>query len=346
MEIGLFMPTHGLGNRDEEDWFVQPTPVAELRPVAIGQRAEQLGFHSLWFGDHVTMPIAAEEPGGGAWPIQRPRKREYPPRPTMLDGAVVMGAVAANTNRIKMGPAVLIAPYRGPLNDARQYATVDVLSGGRLILGVGAGWSRGEFAALGLDFEARGRMTEECIEIYKRAWTEPVVSFQGRHYRFDNLSMDPKPVQRPRPPIIYGGFTPAAARRAVRHCDGLFPIFLDPYSDPNRYDALQDDIRREAERLQRDLAGFWMIGAQSAYLTDPGHPLAARARRRTCAGTSEQVMADLAAFADAGYGLMILHPDCPSGSVAELEEQIERIGAEVIPHGRRLRAAGEWKRAY
>ena len=104
-----------------------------------------------------------------------------------------MGAIATATGRLKLGTAVLIAPYRHPLNDARQLATADVLSGGRVLVGVGAGWLEEEFAALGLSFKERGGMTDECIEIYRRSWTDEVVSFSGRHYRFENLSMDPKP---------------------------------------------------------------------------------------------------------------------------------------------------------
>ena len=343
MEIALFMNTHGLGRRDDHDWFLQPTPATELRPVQIAQRAERHGFHSLWFSDHVTLPLTSES-GHVANPESR--TRAYPPRPTMMDGAVVMGAIAAATERIKMSPSVLIAPYRGPLNDARQFATVDVLSNGRLILGVGAGWAKEEFDALGLDHDARGEATEECIEIYKRSWMDDVVGFQGKHYSFENLSMDPKPVQKPRPPIIFGSISPAGARRAARFCDGFFPIFLDPHSDPQRYTREQEIIRREAEALDKDLSDFWMIGCQSTHITDPDHEDARRSPRWTNSGTAEQILEDLQAFAAAGYGLMILHFDCPSGSVDELEEQIERAGEEILPAAKGIQAAGEWKKDY
>ncbi len=343
MEIALFMDTHGLGRRDDHDWFLQPTPATALRPVKIAQLAEQHGFHSLWFSDHVTLPLESES-GHVANP--ETRTRAYPPRPTMMDGAVVMGAIAASTSRICMSPSVLIAPYRGPLNDARQFATIDVLSNGRVIMGVGAGWAKEEFDALGLDYDGRGKMTEECIEIYKRSWTDDVVSFHGEYYNFDDLSMDPKPVQKPRPPIIFGGISRAGARRAARLCDGFFPIFLDPYSDPHRYDPLQDIIRREAAEIGKDLSAFWMVGCQSAHLTNADHELAKKSPRWTCAGTVEQVLEDLEKFAGAGYGLMILHFDCPSGSVDELEEQIDRAGRELLPQAKKIRASGEWKADY
>jgi probable F420-dependent oxidoreductase len=172
----------------------------------------------------------------------------------MLDAAVTMGAVAASTNTLKLGTSVLIVPYRNPLSDARQFATVDALSNGRLILGVGAGWMKEEFDALGLSYAERGAMANECIEIFKRSWTTEVVDFHGRFYNFDSVSMDPKPVKKPRPPIIFGGVVPAGARRAARYCDGFYPIFLDPQAEPKRFAPLLDEIRREAGRLGRDLS--------------------------------------------------------------------------------------------
>lgn len=142
MEIGLFMNTHGLGIRDEDAWFLQEVPAGEMRPVQVAERAERLGFHSLWFSDHVLMPVASA--GAHVANPQETGKRAYPPRPNMLDGAVVMGAIAVKTSRVKLSPSVLIAPYRHPLSDARQLATVDILSQGRAIMGVGAGWLREE----------------------------------------------------------------------------------------------------------------------------------------------------------------------------------------------------------
>ena len=184
----------------------------------------------------------------------------------MLDAAVIMGAVAVSTRRLKLGTSVLIGPYRNPLSDARQLATIDQLSNGRLLFGVGAGWMQEEFEALGLDYAKRAPQTEECIEVYKRAWVDEAVSFQGRFYDFSAVSLDPKPVQRPYPPIIYGGVTTVGARRAARLCNGFYPIFLDSYAEPNRYSSAQDVIRRELERQHKDPAEFAMIGVSSAQI--------------------------------------------------------------------------------
>jgi probable F420-dependent oxidoreductase len=339
MKVGLYGHTHGIGYRDKTNQFLKSIPATLMRPVEVAQRAERVGFHSMWFPDHVCMPISSTS----AHVANESRTRGYEPRHEILDGAVVMGAVAAGTTRLKLGTAVLIAPYRTPLNDARQLATVDVLSGGRLVVGVGAGWLEEEFAALGLPFKERGRMTDECIEIYKRAWADEVVSFSGHHYRFENVSMDPKPVQKPRPPIVYGGVSGAGARRSARLCDGLFPLFLDPGSDPFRAASLHDAVRRELDAQRRDPGDFLMLAGVSMRITDVSDPMASRKPRPICTGTTEQVLEDLARFAAAGYSLVVALFDCPSHSVDELTEQIERAGRDVLPAAAGIAPKGGWK---
>jgi probable F420-dependent oxidoreductase len=339
MKIGLYAHTHGVGYRDERNKFAKSIPATELRPVEVARRAEQAGFHSMWFPDHVCMPISSASPHVA----NESRTRAYEPRHEMLDAAVVMGAVAAATTRLRLGTSVLIAPYRGPLNDARQLATIDVLSGGRLIAGIGAGWMEEEFAALGLPFAERGHMTDECLRIYERAWCDETVSFSGQHYRFANLSMDPKPVQKPRPPIVYGGVSIAGARRAARLCDGLYPLFLDPGADPFRSAPLQDVVRRELDARGRDPATFFMLAATSMRITDAADPAARQRPRAICTGTPEQVLEDLSRFAAAGYSLVVANFDCPSHRVDELCEQIERAGRDVLPAAAALSPAGGWK---
>ena len=340
MKIGLYAHTHGVSYRDARNKFVKSIPATSMRPVEVAQRAERAGFHSMWFPDHVCMPLSSTS----GHVVNESRTRGYEPRHEMLDGAVVMGAVAAATSRIRLGTSVLIAPYRGPLNDARQLATIDVLSSGRLIAGIGAGWLEEEFSALGIPFAERGGRTDECIQIYKKAWCDEVVSFSGRHYRFANLSMDPKPVQKPRPPIVYGGVTPGGARRAARLCDGFYPLFLDPGADPFRYAPLQDIVRREIEAQRRDPGSFLMLAATSMRITDAAESVVSSKRRPICTGTPEQVLEDLARFAGAGYSLVICAFDCPSHGVDELSEQIGRAGRDVLPPAAGIVPDGGWKR--
>jgi probable F420-dependent oxidoreductase len=335
MDFGLTMSTHGLLRRDERDFYLQKLDPENMRALDLAELAERLGYHSVWFSDHVVMGRTeatfhtANESG----------TRAYPQRPNMLDAVVVMGAVAARTTRLRMASSVHIAPYRHPLSSAHQFATVDVVSGGRLIVGVGSGWDPEEFAAVGADFEHRGAIAEESVEIYRKAWTQPWVKHRGRFFTIENVSMDPKPVQKPHPPIVYGAVTEAGARRAARCANGIYPMFLDANGDPSRYDGLREAVLREAERAGRDLTGFRLYAFASGLVVDAADPLALREPRPTLTGTAEQVIEDLGRFAAHGYGHVTMHFDVRSGTIGELFELVERFADEVLPAARELEAA-------
>lgn len=337
MQIGLYAHTHGIGHRDAAGNHTRSTAAELLDPVGVAQAAERWGFHSMWFPDHVCMPRETRS----AHVTNRSGRRSYEPRHEMLDALVTMGAAASATSTLKLGTSVLIAPYRHPLSDARQLATVDVLSGGRLLVGVGAGWMRDEFDALGVPFAERGARTEEAIEIYRRSWTDGVVAHDGEHFSFADVSMDPKP--RAVPPILYGGVSPRGARRASRHCDGLYPLFLDPGLEPTHHADLHDIVRSGLDAIGRDPATFTMMAATGIRITDtPQRGPDGRSRMR-CAGTAEQVLGDLEEFVAAGYSLVVCKMDCPSGELAELFEQLERVGDEIIPAAVGIEAAGGWR---
>ena len=255
MEVGLYGNTHGQSYRDDVNMFLHHTPVEQIDPIQVAVTAERAGIHSIWYPDHVCMPYDSES----FHTANVSGQRAYQRRHNMLDAAVVMGAVAVQTTTLKLGTSVLIAPYRHPLSDARQFMTVDQLSNGRLMLGVGVGWMVEEFDAVGIDFEERNRRTEECIQIYKASWTGDLATFEGNYYSFRNVSQDPKPAQQsPHPPIVFGGNTIRGARRAARFCDGLYPLFLDTYTEAGRYAPLQDEVRRELEAQGRSPSDFLM----------------------------------------------------------------------------------------
>src|SRR3954471_16466341 len=334
MDFGLTMPTHGLLMRDERDFYLQKLPAHEMRPVEVAQLAERLGYHSVWFSDHVCM--GRDE--GAFHTANMSGTRAYPNQPTLLDMIATMGAIAGATSTIRMASSVWIAPYRHPLVAAHQLATVDVLSDGRLIVGVGSGWDPQEFAALGADFEHRGSVTEEHIEIFKHAWSAPYVEFHGRFYDIHDVSLEPKPVQAPHPPLVYGAVTEAGARRAARTCDGIYPMFLDSYGDPARSGHLREAVLREAERIGRDVSSFRMYAFCSGLVCAAGDEPALRSPRMTLTGAPDQVLADIERFAAAGYSHLTMHFDVRSGTMSEYLEIVTRFAEDVLPAARSISA--------
>jgi probable F420-dependent oxidoreductase len=332
MDFGLTMPTHGLLMRDERDFYLQKLPAAEMRPVEVARRAEELGYHSVWFSDHVCM--GRDE--SAFHTANMSGTRAYPNQPTMLDMVATMGAIAGATTTIRMASSVWIAPYRHPLVAAHQLATVDVLSNGRLIVGVGSGWDPQEFAAVGGDFEHRGSVTEEQIEIFKHAWSAPYVDFHGRFYEIRDVSLEPKPMQTPHPPLVFGAVTDAGARRAARTCNGIYPMFLDSYCDPSRFEHLRDAVLREAERVGRDVSAFRMYAVCSGLVVEPGDEAARRSPRMTLTGSADQVLADIERFAAAGYSHLTMHFDVRSGTMDEYLEIAARFADDVLPAARAI----------
>ncbi len=330
MEISLMMPTHGLLFRNEENAFL-PAPDRNVDVVEVAQLAERLDYHSLWFSDHVLMTRSSDSGHPANWSGER----AYPGNAYMLDGLVSMGAVAAATNRIRFAPSVLISPYRHPLHDARQLATVDVISGGRLIAGVGAGWLKEEFDALGQPYEARGRMLEECVEIYRKCWKDEWIDYDGEFYRFKDVSMNPKPIQE-EIPLVFGAATKAGARRAAKWGAGLYLLFLDPYPEPRRYDKLHSEVLKQIEQNGRDGDKFEFSVMVSALPTDASDPQSKVSKRKALTGTPEQVLGDIEQFADAGYSRCVVHLDVQSGTYAEYLELVERFGTEVIPQAKQI----------
>ena len=330
MDVGLAMSTHGLLTRDERDFFLQRLEPEEMRPIELAQLADRLGYHSLWFSDHVCMGRDL----GAKHTANESGMRAYPDRPVMLDVVATIGALAADN---RAGPACTVradrsvspsVDGRAPVRDARRAL------GRQAYHERGLGWDPQEFAAVGADYEHRGAVTEECIEIWKHAWTEPWLNWHGRFYAINDVSLEPKPVQRPHPPIVFGGVTEAGARRAARTSNGLYPMFLDSYADPGRFDLLREVVLREGERVGRDLSGFRFYAFASGLVTDP-----IDGRRRTLTGSGEQVLADLQRFADHGYSHVTMHFEVPSGTIEELFETVERFAVEVLPAAAMIQAA-------
>jgi probable F420-dependent oxidoreductase len=272
-------------------------------------------------------------------PANQSGTRVYPDRPVMLDPLTAMAMCAAATETIKLATSVLIAPYRTPLAVAHAFATIDALSGGRVMVGVGSGWEKSEFQAVGASYDDRGPLTEESIEVWKHAWTADWLDHKGEFFEFHDVTLEPKPAQPGGPPVFYGAVSKAGSRRAARVADGLYPMFLDTYVDPARFEPLRDVILKEADKVERDLSDFGWLAFASAQLTDAGNPRSQERPRPTITGTPEQVLEDLQAFADARYSHATVFFDCPSGSIEEFVEMAEQFGTEVIPEANKIEAA-------
>ncbi|MBI2872119.1 MAG: LLM class F420-dependent oxidoreductase [Chloroflexi bacterium] len=188
-----------------------------LRNIPIvSQKAEEAGFDSVWMPEHLVAPVdfGSGYPYGGPPPID--------PDSHLYDPFVTLGHVAALTSRILLATGIYILPLRNPFVTARAVATLDLLTQGRFILGVGVGWLEEEFAVVGEEWGNRGRRTDEILGILKGLWTEETFKFQGDSYAFPAVKFYPKPAQKPHPPIIVGGDSDAALRRAARLGDGWY----------------------------------------------------------------------------------------------------------------------------
>lgn len=187
--------------------------------------ADELGFHSLWMPDHLVFPTdmsGSPFPGGEHPPV--------PPNTKLFDSFAYLCFLAARTRQIQLGTNVYLLGLRHPFVAARAIQTLDYLSNGRAAVGVGAGWLRQEWQAAGMDPKTRGRRLDEALTVCKRLWTEEKISHTGEFYCFDEVMFEPKPLQKPHPPIYIGGESEAALRRAVEHGQGWFGVQHTPDS--------------------------------------------------------------------------------------------------------------------
>jgi probable F420-dependent oxidoreductase len=210
MRYGFYLPTRG------------QTATPEALETLV-QRGEALGFASVMIADHLVFPVTIKS----KYPYTV--TGVFPGQGDVLDQLSLMAFVAAKTTRLRLVTSVMIVPYRNPVLTAKALATIDVLSRGRVTVGVGVGWMREEFEALGApDFDRRGAVTDEYLRVFKTLWTESPASFSGRFYRFDSLRCLPQPVQKPHPPIWVGGHSKPALRRAAQLGDGWHPVGANP----------------------------------------------------------------------------------------------------------------------
>jgi probable F420-dependent oxidoreductase len=286
----------------------------------LAQKADGLRYSSLFVTDHVVIPTTYDSP--------------YPYAPSgrfagdwtngYLEPLALMGVLAGLTSRVKLGTSVLVVPYRNPVVTAKMLATIDVLSGGRVTVGVGVGWMREEFEALGApDFDRRGAASDEYIRIFKALWTQDPASHHGEFYRFDAIRCLPHPVQEPHPPIWIGGHSKAALRRVARLGDGWHPVGANPAAPlrPPEMRALLDDLHRLTEAEGRDPTRLAI--SYKAPIYDAGQGVDGGTERRLFSGSPQAIADDIGAFAALGVGELIF--DFRSESLAESLDRMARF---------------------
>jgi len=270
--------------------------------VGLASRAEELGFDSVWVHDHVFNVGHVFDRIGG---------RPY------YEPLTLLSFVAARTQRVRLGTSVLVLPYHNPIRLAKAAATLDVLSGGRLILGVGVGAIEQEMQAMGSPFKERGAFTDEAIAVMRALWTEEDPRFDGRYSRFAGMKFSPKPLQKPSIPVVIGGVSRAAIRRAARLGDGWQPLGLSP-------EALGPAIvslRQEALACGRDVAKIPVSIAMS---------LAASTPRRYALGTRpDEIVRNVQAFAGVGVDTLVISAN--TSDPGEARTALEMVAREVLP---------------
>jgi probable F420-dependent oxidoreductase len=257
----------------------------------LGRAAEAAGFESLWVADHVVLP----DP-----PVP---ERPMAPDQRLLDPIVALTFLAAHTTHIRLATGVIILPQRQALVLAKQLASLDVLSSGRLIFGLGVGWCEPEMRSVGVSFADRGKIADEYLAAMRAVWTQPKPEYHGRHVAFEGIQAMPRPVQAPTPPIVVGGRTPPAFRRAVTQGHGWYGFGLDLATTEKFVAALRDAAKRHPRPPE--------LGRLEISVTPPGY------------GVPEKALLD--SYAMAGVDRLILRPS-PEMDAPALESFVALAG--------------------
>lgn len=262
--------------------------------------AEQLGYESIWTGEHVVLIDPQEAPS----PV--------PPHAPFVDTVTTLAFAAGKTEKIKLGSGIILLPQRNPIVLAKELAGVDVLSKGRLIFGLGVGYVPGEFEALGIPYEERGARTTEHIEVIRTLWTQEQPSFDGQFTKFSGIQSRPLPVQNPHPPILVGGMSAPALRRAVGQGDGWYGFFQDLNATEQAVKSLKETAK-STERREG-------LEPLTISITPPGAVDADTAKRYEDLGVDRLIVMrgfeDMANTGGGGAG----------GIISFLEDQAKEVG--------------------
>ena len=295
---------------------------------ALAQNAERLGFNYVGFSDHVVIArsIASRYPynESGDWPAVSSG--------FCLEQITCLAYVAAVTKRVRLLTSVMVVPHRPAILAAKMLTTADVLSKGRVTVGIGVGWMAEEMAALGSPpYAKRGAASDEYIEAFRALWTQPAPAYQGEFVTVHDVLFEPKPVQKPHPPIWIGGEGAAARRRAGRLGDGWYPTIrnpMEPLGTPVAFAAALADVRRHAEAAGRDPNGM------DVAMFAPGYSLGAPqkgkdGRRMAFTGSAQEIAEDARAYGALGVKHIVIGLE--SNDLREHLDRVEGFAKEVVP---------------
>jgi len=302
MKVGISLPQLG----------PQASPESLIK---VARRAEELGYDSLWVLERLLWPLAPKEPYPAAPDGKLPETYQ-----SVLDPIETLTFVAAHTSKAQLGTSVLVLPYHSPIQLARRIATLDVLSGGRALVGVGAGWSRDEFEAAGAPFERRGARCDEFLRAMIELWTTDPVKFDGEFYRIPESMVGPKPLQKPHPPIYVAGFGQYTFDRAARFGSGWNPAGIMSFE---ALGAMINQFRQTAERAGRGAMEVVLRSFTMLFKAPAG------GGRSPMTGSLDQIREDTARLRDIGVTHLIQSPPAigfdPSATADEMLTLMEQL---------------------
>ncbi len=284
--------------------------------IEFSTAVDDLGFNSGWASDHVCWPaeLVSQYPysDDGSFPA--------PPKTGWLDPIGTLQFVAAVTQNLRLGFSVLILPYRPPVETAKRLVTIDVLSGGRLILGVGVGWMREEAEVLGMPWDRRGKRSDEQLEVFRTLFSEDDPSYDGEFYSFPSVGFEPKPVQRP-VPVWVGGNSAAAYRRVAQFGHGFHAAFETLDDVASGWAA----VGEQCDAAGRDLSE---ITLSLRYYLDPAEVMKPAV---SVAGSTEKMIDSVGGVAETGVTHLVLDP-VARGGVAGRLDALRAFMSDVAPH--------------
>jgi probable F420-dependent oxidoreductase len=235
MKVGLVVPQFGVNSTKEN-------------LITFIHLAEREGFESLWVYDRMLYAINPQQGYGGT-----PDKKEWPEYfKNVLDPLTTLAFIAANTSKVNLGTCIIDMVFHNPITLAKEFTTIDILSEGRTICGLGIGWSKDEYLAANIPYEKRGERANEILQAMKKVWTDDIVEFNGDFYKVPKSIIGPKPIQKPHPKILLGGFSPKTFERMIKYGDGYIGVFIGSFEYfANSLKMFNDAIKKSSKRTIR-----------------------------------------------------------------------------------------------